>query len=103
MIYMISKDDKTILGILKALANPIRLHILKQLNAGEQCVCSIVEKQKLSQNLASHHLAILRENKLIVARKEGKWVHYSLNHKKLILIQSFIEFISIPGNKKSKC
>jgi ArsR family transcriptional regulator len=62
----------------KALADPTRLRILGLLAGGEICVCHIHECVGVPQPTASRHLAYLRQKQLVVARKEGLWVHYSL-------------------------
>lgn len=93
-----------ILALLKALGNPIRLDILHFLVAGEQCVCNIFDHLDLPQNLVSHHLGILRKNNLITARKDGKWVHYSINHKIFSRLRDFADnFSSARNNKSSNC
>lgn len=66
-----------------ALGNGIRFNIINYLCSGEKCVCCILKKLNLPQNLVSHHLAILRKNGLITDHKNGKWVYYSLNKKNL--------------------
>ena len=66
-----------------ALGNNIRFNIVDYLCSGEKCVCCIFKKLNRPQNLVSHHLAILRENGLIMDRKDGKWVYYRLNKKSL--------------------
>jgi len=96
-------QNKVILSSLKALGNPIRLDILKCLVSGERCVCVLFEKLKLPQNLVSHHLAILRKSGFIKARKEGKWVHYSLNPVQFGRLGNFMGKFSIVKKKKSKC
>ena len=59
----------------------------------EKCVCHIYEYFKLSQNLVSHHLGILRENGLIIDRKDGKWVYYSLNERNIEKVTHFLQEI----------
>ena len=103
MFVMAIPQNKVILSSLKALGNPIRLDILKCLISGEQCVCVLFEKLKLPQNLVSHHLGILRKNEFIKARKEGKWVHYSLNPVQFGRLGNFMGKFSIVKKKKSKC
>ena len=66
--------------IFRALGDPARLKIVCMLaEAGELCVCKIVEEMDMGQPAVSHHLARLRYAGLIRARKQGQWVHYSLN------------------------
>jgi len=69
--------------LFSALGNEIRFRIVGYLATGEKCVCCIFKKLSLPQNLVSHHLGILRENRIIADRKDGKWVYYSLNKQTL--------------------
>jgi DNA-binding transcriptional ArsR family regulator len=46
---------------------------------GEQCVCRIVEELDMGQPAVSHHLAKLKYAHLIKPRRQGQWIHYSLN------------------------
>ena len=61
-----------------ALADRTRLRLLHLLNAGEVCVCYFVEVLGESQPKISRHLAYLRRVGLVHARRDGKWIHYSL-------------------------
>jgi len=69
--------------IFKALSDETRLRIVKLLEQGELCVCEIVAALGIVQPKASFHLGVLREAKFIKDRKEGKWIHYSLNETDL--------------------
>ena len=62
----------------KALADETRLRILNLLLRGELCVCDIMRILKVGQSKASRHLAYLRNAGLVVDRREGLWMHYSL-------------------------
>jgi ArsR family transcriptional regulator len=62
----------------KAFADPTRLRILGLLAGGEICVCHIHECLGISQPSASRHLAYLRRRGLVLTRKDGLWVHYTL-------------------------
>jgi len=64
--------------VIKAVADPTRVRILKLLEAGEMCGCQIVAILELSQSTISKHLFLLRMAGLVKERKEKKWVHYSL-------------------------
>ncbi|MCK4636193.1 MAG: winged helix-turn-helix transcriptional regulator [Candidatus Moranbacteria bacterium] len=66
---------------LKMIGEPNRLKIIYLLRQGEQCVCGIWKSLDMSQNLASHHLKILKEFNLIESRQEGRKVIYFLNKK----------------------
>jgi ArsR family transcriptional regulator, arsenate/arsenite/antimonite-responsive transcriptional repressor len=67
--------------VLKLISDLSRLHILSILIGGEQCVCELMEKVKLSQSLISHHLQDLKKHDLVRGRKDGKWSYYSLTPK----------------------
>jgi ArsR family transcriptional regulator len=62
----------------KAFADPTRLRILGLLAGGEICVCNIHECLGIPQPTASRHLAYLRKKGLVLTRKDGLWVHYTL-------------------------
>jgi ArsR family transcriptional regulator len=64
--------------IFRALSDRTRLRILNLLQGGELCVCHIVEVLDSPQPTVSRHLAYLRKTGLVVARKEGLWMHYRL-------------------------
>lgn len=65
--------------LLKAMANEWRLMILCQLSEGEKTVSELQQLLGLSQSALSQHLAILRREKIIRARKHAQSVSYSLS------------------------
>jgi ArsR family transcriptional regulator, arsenate/arsenite/antimonite-responsive transcriptional repressor len=60
----------------RALADPTRLRLLNLLSEGEVCVCFLSEALGVVQPKVSRHLAYLRREGLVTARREGKWMHY---------------------------
>ena len=68
----------TVLDITKALADGSRLRTLMALMGGELCVCQIIELLGLAPSTVSKHMAILRQARLVEARKEGRWIYYHL-------------------------
>lgn len=64
--------------LLKALANEKRLQVLCLLAEGERSVSQINAQLDLSQSALSQHLAVLREDGIVVARREAQAVYYSL-------------------------
>jgi len=66
-------------SFLKALADPCRLEILHLLFEGEMCVCSLAARLGLDPSVVSHHLAVLRRRGILVDRKEGRRIFYSLH------------------------
>ena len=69
--------------VFKALSDETRLRIIKLLEQGELCVCDITAALDMVQPKVSFHLSALKEAGLIKDRKQGKWIHYSLNEKDL--------------------
>lgn len=64
--------------LFRALADRTRLRLLNLVGEEEVCVCYLVESLKLSQPKISRHLAYLRRAGIVVARRDGKWMHYRL-------------------------
>lgn len=66
--------------LFSALSNEIRLRCLMLLQLeGELCVCELTHSLGMSQPMISRHLALLRESGLVNDRREGQWIHYSIN------------------------
>jgi ArsR family transcriptional regulator len=63
---------------LQALADPTRLRLLALLEAGPLCVCHFQTVLREPQVKISKHLAVLRARGLVVARRQGTWMVYSL-------------------------
>jgi ArsR family transcriptional regulator len=63
-----------------ALADPTRLRLLNLMRGREVCVCYFVEILQQSQPKISRHLAYLRNAGIVSARRDGKWMHYSIQH-----------------------
>jgi ArsR family transcriptional regulator, virulence genes transcriptional regulator len=68
---------------LKALANRHRLMILCELHKGEHSVAKLHEAIGLSQSSLSQHLARLRQDDLVKARRESQSIFYSLADEKI--------------------
>jgi ArsR family transcriptional regulator, arsenate/arsenite/antimonite-responsive transcriptional repressor len=60
------------------LADRTRLRLLNLMADQEVCVCYFVEVLEAPQPTISRHLAYLRRNGLVSARREGKWMHYRI-------------------------
>lgn len=75
-----SRAQKTfdLVRLLAALADPTRLRLLNLMRGREVCVCYFVEILEQGQPKISRHLAYLRRAGLVCARRDGKWMHYSM-------------------------
>lgn len=65
--------------VFKAFCDPNRLMILETLQNGEKCACKLLEELDIVQSTLSHHMKILCEAGFVNVRREGKWMHYSIN------------------------
>ena len=65
--------------LFKGFADASRVRILYALTPGERCVTDIAQQVELSQSAVSHQLRILKNNKLVKFRREGKTVFYALD------------------------
>ncbi len=77
---MVTRGDSRIscASLLKVLADETRLAVVRQLLDGPKHVGEINATLSLEQSLLSHHLKILREAGLVVGKRDGKAVLYSL-------------------------
>lgn len=65
--------------LLQAIADPLRLRIVRQLaQIGAVCACDIAASYKVSQPTVSHHLRVLREAGWISGERRGTWIWYSV-------------------------
>jgi DNA-binding transcriptional ArsR family regulator len=60
----------------QAIADPTR--VLAALLRAEICVCELVDALEVGQSTLSSHLPVLRQTAMVITRKEGRWVYYSL-------------------------
>jgi DNA-binding transcriptional ArsR family regulator len=67
----------------KALAHPLRISILDALRDGELTVNEISQRFEVEQANASQQLAVLRNRNIVITRKEGANVYYSVSDKSI--------------------
>jgi len=65
--------------VFKAFCDETRLMVLSLLQTGEKCACVLLEQVDVSQPTLSHHMKILVDSGIVEARKEGRWMHYSIS------------------------
>ncbi len=70
-----------LIRVFKALSDETRMRMLHLLCDGELCVCEIMQALEISQTRASRNLGILRDAGLLKDRRDGQWVHYSVNRE----------------------
>jgi ArsR family transcriptional regulator len=64
--------------LLRALAAPVRIAIVLQLREADQCVHDLVDALGVTQPLISQHLRVLKTAGVVVGRRQGREVVYSL-------------------------
>jgi ArsR family transcriptional regulator len=76
---MDQEQANTVVPLLRALADPVRLRLMSLVlshEGGEACVCDLLPAFELSQPTISHHLKVLHEAGLLNREKRGVWVYY---------------------------
>jgi DNA-binding transcriptional ArsR family regulator len=90
--------------LLKALANRHRLLIICQLIDGERSVGDLAELLGIRDSTVSQHLALLRKDGLVSARREAQTIHYSIASPaaRELLTTLYRLFCRPENNKKTK-
>ncbi|RME07433.1 MAG: ArsR family transcriptional regulator [Anaerolineae bacterium] len=70
--------------ICSGLADPTRILILYTLNQGSRNVSELAEELEIPQPTVSRHLKVLRERRMVQARRVGQAVYYSLRDQRVI-------------------
>jgi len=89
-------------NLCKTLADPRRQMIISELRDGEKTVSEISEAIGTPQPATSHHLAILRDRGVVIARRDGANVFYSLANPRIIEACDIVQDILISQMAKSK-
>ena len=78
--------------LLKTLSNIDRLMLVCQLTQGEKCVGELEEALGIGQPTLSQQLGVLRENEIVLTRREGKNIYYRMaNPKALALVSTLYD------------
>jgi ArsR family transcriptional regulator len=86
---------------LKILSDPNRLRIMCLLLKGERCVCEVEGELGISQQLASHHLNVLKDSGFLSSRREGTSSYYAVERGKLeVMTRTFLAYLDC--RKKSQ-
>jgi ArsR family transcriptional regulator len=76
----LTHEEQRLAGMLKALGNPVRFHIMQILAEKQMCITGeIVEFTTLAQSTVSQHLKVLREAGLISGEVDGPATCYCVN------------------------
>jgi len=74
-------DPAKIARVFKVLSVSTRITILQLLKDRSLCVNAIANRLGITAAAASQHLRIMRDAEIVVAEKEGYFVHYGINHE----------------------
>jgi len=90
-------------GILRILANEDRLLLLCQLSQGECCVTELEERLGILQPTLSQQLGVLRSEKVVATRREGKHIFYRVaDPRVLALLETLYGLFCNPDKGKRK-
>jgi ArsR family transcriptional regulator len=78
--------------LFRALSDPNRLAIIDMIKTEEKCACKILEELQITQPTLSHHMKILCDSGLVNSRREGKWMHYSINKELFEEVKQLFNF-----------
>lgn len=78
----------------KALSDETRLKILDMLCCGERCACDLLASLQITQPTLSYHMKLLTECGLVTGRRDGPWMRYTLNRKKISDVSQFLKLLT---------
>ena len=87
--------------VFKACADATRLRLLVLLSERELCVCELVDILQMPQGKISRHLAVLRRAGLVADRRDGTWIHYSLQSADMGLAGRLRQYLSAEARTSS--
>ena len=83
--------------VLKCIGHPIRLRIIEFLdNEGERTVTEIREAIGLEQAAASQHLNLMRDKRILTARRDGVNVFYDISDEKVVRVIDCLRACDVP-------
>lgn len=69
---------KELAEMFKIIAHPDRLRVIEELGSGEKDVNTLAERLELPGSRVSQHLGLMRANRIVVERREGRHHYYNL-------------------------
>ena len=86
-----SPDPAAVARCCHALSDETRLAILECLRGGEECVCNLTGALDSAQSRLSFHLKVLKDAGLVRDRRDGRWIHYSIDPAALDAVRDYID------------
>lgn len=84
-------NNRKVAAMFKAFCDENRLQILQLLQGGERCACKLLEEMQITQPTLSHHMKILCDAGVVIGRKEGKWMYYSISSEGMETIRECLD------------
>jgi len=86
----VNLEDKQV-NILKSLAHPIRVKIVRKLIDNSLCVCELNQDISFSQSNLSQHLKILKDADILIQEKDGNKTYFRIKNKEVIDLLDIVE------------
>jgi ArsR family transcriptional regulator len=82
----------------RVLGDPTRIRIVEALAESELCVCDIAERVGISESAVSHQLRLMRTQRIVRGRREGRCVYYTLDDQHVLsLFQLALRHVTEEG------
>ena len=99
MATAVATERSRAVELFHALSDETRLEIVQRLRGGERCVCDLTDLLDAAQSRLSFHLKVLKDAGLVTDRRQGRWVHYSLNRDVFEELQGLLGDMK-PSNRR---
>ena len=86
-----------------ALSDETRLEIVSMLASGERCVCDLTDALDAAQSRLSFHLKVLKDAGIVTDRRDGRWVHYSINRDRLDEMEAALRTLRPTRRAAAEC
>lgn len=91
-IQILYPELRKIVLTIRSVEHDLRKNIIELLYENDKMtVTQVYVKLRVEQSVASQHLAILRRSGIVISKRDGKYIHYSLNKARLEEIGDLIE------------
>ena len=97
----VRSSDNEISRVLSVMSEPTRIRIIRLISgSGELRSCDLLPEFEITQPTLSHHLNVLLENGILMSRKEGRCVYFSVNRGTMSLVAELMAGIASGSTAK---
>ena len=98
-VALTASREEQVVQVLRALADPTRLRIVRLLAAQHAplCACDVIDHVGLSQPTVSHHMKALTQSGLVIATRQGVWMYYALDRTGIAAVQEVLGRLGAPA------